>query len=214
VDESHRRRALEARAAIESGALRGAALVEQIVATPLADRDAWIDEALGGALAPPPDRPDLPRGAVPYLPCGVEDILAMVRDVPVTHDDELVDLGSGLGRVVMIANLLTGARARGIEIQDHLVASARARCAALGLTGVTFVHANAADIELDGTVFFLYAPCNGDLLARVVARLEAVARRRPIVVCTVDLELADTPWLVARDRPTSSLTVYRSRAAR
>ena len=199
--------------AIASGALRGAALLERILEVPVADRDAWIDEALGGALEPPPDRPDLPRGAVPYLPCGVDAILAMVRDVPVTRDDELVDLGSGLGRVAIIGHLLTGARARGIEIQDHLVASARARCAELGLHEVTFVHANAADIELPGTVFFLYAPCNGAMLASLVDRLEAAARNRPIVVCTVDFELPDRPWLVPRASSCTSLTVYRSRVA-
>jgi len=32
-----------------------------------------------------------------------------------------VDLGAGVGRVVMLAHLLTGARAHGIEVQKELV---------------------------------------------------------------------------------------------
>ncbi len=213
VDDSLRIRARAARAEIASGALRGAALLELLCAVPFCDRDAWVDELLG-IEPPPPDAPDLPRGAVPYLPCGVDEIIATVQDAPVGPDDELVDLGSGLGRVVVLAHLLSGARTRGIEIQAPLVDRARARCAALGLTAVSFVHGDAAGAELDGSIFFLYAPCNGDLLARVVRRLEDVARRRPIVVAAVALELPDVPWLAARSTSRVALTLYESRATR
>src|SRR4051794_37702232 len=82
------------RAEIESGALRGPALLERLLSVPFRDRDSWIDDALGFE-EPPPDIPHLPRGSVPYLPSGVEEIQAMVRDVPIRHDDDLVDLGSG-----------------------------------------------------------------------------------------------------------------------
>ena len=189
--------------------LRGAALADHLAQIPLRDRDASIDRLLG--LGPAADMPDLPRGAVPYLPCGVDEILAMVRDVPLGAGDHLVDLGSGLGRVVMLGHLLSNARATGIEIQGHLVERARKRCAALGLTSVAFHHANAADLDLDGSVFFLYAPCNGEMLARVLDRVGAVARRRPIVVCTVGLELADAAWLTPRASSHVALNIYDSR---
>jgi hypothetical protein len=209
VDESLRQSALLARAEIQRGVLRGAALLERLLAIPFLERDAWTDVLLGLA-DPPADAPDLPRGAVPYLPSGVEEILATLREVPVRPDDELVDLGSGLGRVLMLAHLLSGARGHGVELQAHLVTSARDRCAELGLERVTFLHANAADVELDGSVFFLYAPCNGEMLARVLRRLEEVARRRPIVVCTVALEFRDVPWLSPRTTSSVTLAVYDS----
>jgi len=214
VDDSLRRRAQAARAAIQSGALRGAALLELLLSVPPADRDVWLDELLGLEEAPP-DLPDLPRGSVPYLPSGVEEILAMVREVPVEPDDELVDLGAGLGRVVILAHLISGARARGVEIQEPLVRIASARCAALALPAVSFVHADAADAadaDLDGSIFYLYAPFNGETLARVLRRLEAIARRRPIVVCAVGLELPDVPWLSPRTTSCVSLTLYDARA--
>jgi dienelactone hydrolase len=203
-----RLRAREARAGIESGALRGGAFLDLLHSVPLVDRDAWADELLGIEQAPP-DLPDLPRGAVPYLPCGVEEIVTAVREAPLGADDDLVDLGSGLGRVVILAHLLTGARARGIELQDHLVESARARGAALGLS-VSFAHANAANAELDGSVFFLYAPFNGQMLAQVLGRLEEVARRRRIVLCAVGLDLHGVPWLSPRKTSSVSLTLYDS----
>jgi SAM-dependent methyltransferase len=149
---------------------------------------------------------------VPYLPCGVEEILTMVRELPLRASDELVDLGSGLGKVAMLAHLLSGARTSGIEIQPLLVAAARESCARLGLesNAITFVLANAAEADVDGSVFFLYAPFNGQLLEAVLARLRQVARRRAIAVCAVGLELHGATWL--RPRPTSSvaLTLYES----
>lgn len=213
MDDSLRLRALTARAEIASGVLRGMALLELLRSVPPFDRDAWVDELLG-IEAPPPDSPDLPRGAVPYLPCGVEEILAMLAEAPVQAHDELVDLGSGLGRVAILAHLLTGARASGVEIQEPLVRSARARCAELALADVSFVHGNAADTALDGSVFFLYAPFNGAMLARVLRRLEEVARRRPIVLCAVGLELPDVPWLLPRRSSNVALTLYDSHVPR
>jgi SAM-dependent methyltransferase len=210
VDDSLRHRARTARAEIQSGALRGAALLELLLSVPFFDRDAWIDELLG-IEQPPPDAPDLPRGSVPYLPSGVEEILTTVLEVPVQPDDDFVDLGSGLGRVVLLAHLLSGARACGVEIQEHLVRSARARCDGLALGAVSFVHADAAGIDLDGSVFFLYAPFNGEMLTRVLHRLEAVARRRPIVLCAVGIEFRDVPWLHPRKTSSVSLTLYDSR---
>jgi SAM-dependent methyltransferase len=200
--------ATTARAQIVAGALRGTALLDVLLAMPSADREAWIDVVLG-IPPPPPDR-DLPRGAVPYLPAGVDEIIAMVREAPIDASDALVDLGSGLGRVLILAHLLSGARAHGIELQQHLVDRARATCAELHLSAVTFEHANAADIELDGSVFFLYAPFNGEMLAQVVRHLEAVARRRRITVGALDLELHDVPWLVARPASRAALTLYTS----
>ncbi|HTJ80449.1 MAG TPA: hypothetical protein VL400_01965 [Polyangiaceae bacterium] len=196
-----------ARADIQSGALRGARLLERLSSIPVADRDVWLDAVLGyGDL--PADDPALPRGAVPYLPCGVEEILTTVREAPMGAEDVLVDLGSGLGRVVILAHLLTGARGLGIEIQDALVERSETCRAALGLPNVSFVRANATEVELDGSVFFLYSPFNGEMLTRVVARIEAVARRRPVVVCAVDLELHGVSWLSRRTTSSPSVTLY------
>lgn len=209
MDDLLRSRARACRADIASGALRGGALLERLLSVPFVDRDVWVDELL--ALdPPPPDEPGLPRGAVPYLPCGVEEVLAFLRDAALGAADELVDLGSGAGRVLLLAHLVSGARCRGIEIQQHLVARARATAAALGLGAVAFSHGDATAQPLDGSHFFLYAPCNGAMLARLLGRIEEVARRRPIVVATVGLEL-DEPWLVGRPSSSRALSLYRAR---
>ncbi len=182
-----------------------AALLEELLSVPAADRDTWVDMLLGLEEAPP-DEPNMPRGAVPYLPCGVAEMLAMIPYV--RPGDEFVDLGSGLGRVVLFTHLLTGVRAHGIEYQATLVHIARERSAAF--PNVRFTHADVSAIDLEGTFFFLYAPFNGDLRERVLERLEAVAKRHPITVCTVDLELK-VPWLVHREGLPDAIELYDSK---
>jgi SAM-dependent methyltransferase len=204
---------LDARSAREeviSGSLRGAALRGRILSVPYADRDGWVDELLGVPELPA-DIPGLPSGAVPYLPVGVAEILALVAEAPLREGDELVDLGSGLGRMAILAHLLSGARASGVEIQGPLVEHARRCSAQLGLNAVSFHHADAVDAELEGSIFFLYAPFNGETLTRVLRRLEALAQRRPMTIGTVDLDLREEAWLRARPSSRPSLTLYDCR---
>jgi SAM-dependent methyltransferase len=187
--------------------LRGEQLLQAILEVPIVDRDAWIDVLLElGEL--PEDAKELPREAVPYLPCGVAEILAMVRELPLRASDRIVDLGSGLGRVVLLAHLLTGARAHGIELQPQLVDRARALSAARGLEGVTFEAGDASGRSLEGTVFFLYAPFSGQMLERALEELHQVAKRHPIAVCAVDLQLDQARWLRARKTSSLALTIY------
>lgn len=190
--------------AIRGGTLRGPALRSLIATIPFGDRDLWVDTVLGIEAAP--DDRDLPRGAVPYLPCSVDEIVTALDAVPVGEDDDFVDLGAGLGRVSILAHLLTGARARGIELQPHLVDLANARAASLDLP-VTITAGDVAEAALVGSVFFLYAPFNGTLLARVLTRIRQAARERPLAVCAVALEL-EAPWLAPRSRPSATVTVY------
>src|SRR5690242_12145414 len=82
-------------------------------------RDAAVEEMLGidgaASSASPGDH------LVGYHASGVAPIVRALLDVPVTRDDVVVDLGAGLGKVVLLARLLTGAKARGVEIQPGLV---------------------------------------------------------------------------------------------
>jgi hypothetical protein len=209
VNEDLRLRARVLRAEIIDGVrgkkLRGPALANLIRDVGRDDRDTFVDELLGFDYVPSDS--NIPRGGTPYLPCGVDEIMRMVHDVPLRATDTFVDLGSGVGRVSILAHLLSGARSGGIEIQRPLVGVARERTEALRLPEVTFELANVVDVELDASVFFLYSPFGGDMLRTVLAKLEALARTRPIVVCTVDMEL-HAPWLVARRSTSLALTIY------
>lgn len=201
--------ARRARDQVATGTLRGKALRDLLLSVPYCERDGWVDQLLGLEEAPP-DAADLPRGSVPYLPCGVDEILAMIDDTPIGPDAQLVDLGAGLGRVAMLAHLLSGAAASGIEIQARLVQMAQARCTALGLHQVSFVHGNAAELALDGSVFFLYAPFNGAMLAAVLRQLQQTAHRRPITLCAVAVDLRGVGWLRPREGTSPAISLYDS----
>lgn len=190
--------------------LRGNELLAWIAARQDDEREHAVDDLLGVAEPVPPSTPPGDH-LIGYHASGIEPILQIVAEVPITERDVVVDLGAGLGKVVLLVHLLTGAKARGIELQPDLVERAReaaARCAA----DVRFDHGDArtAHIE-DGNVFFLYLPFTGPVLLEVLERLRAVALRRKIVVCTLGLDLdRHAPWLVRRGIESFWLAIYDS----
>jgi SAM-dependent methyltransferase len=193
--------------------MRDAELLAWLSSLPADARDAAVEEHLGidgpaPCCAPPGDH------LIGYHASGVDAIVRALAEVPVTADDVVVDLGAGLGKVVFLAHLITGATARGIEVQPSLVDRARAAAQYLGID-VRFTQADVRDADLDdGTVFFLYAPFTGPVLDEVTCRLYAVAKRRAIVVCALGLDLdRRAHWLVPRPIDSFWLTIYDSIAA-
>jgi SAM-dependent methyltransferase len=184
--------------------------LDWIAALPAASRDSAVDARLGIGM-PPPSCASPGEHLIGYHASGVSTIVRALLEVPVTADDILVDLGSGLGRVVLLARLLTGATARGIELQPSLVERAREAAARVD-ADVQFARADVRDADIgDGTVFFLYTPFTGPVLAEVARRLHDVACRRAIVVCALGIDLdRDAPWLVRRPIDSFWLTVYDS----
>jgi methyltransferase family protein len=185
-------------------------LLDWLSSLPAGERDAAVERYL--AIATPPRSHDSPgEDLVGYHASGLSAIVRTLVEVPVVADDVFVDLGAGLGKVVMLARLLTGATARGIEIQPALVDRARAAASALGIDA-SFIQSDVRDADLDdGTVFFLYAPFTGPVLGDVLERMHAVARRRSIVVCALGVDLErDARWLVPRPSDAFWLTIYDS----
>jgi protein-L-isoaspartate O-methyltransferase len=161
------------------------------------DRDAWLD--LVFQLEPPTeDGPELPRGAVPYLPCPVEAVLNVLEHARIQPSDVVVDVGSGAGRTSALLQLLTGASVIGLEIQPRLVQASRELMTRLKLKRFVAVEADARYVTRSapsGTVFFLYCPFGPSSLETFLEALEPVARSRELRLCLVDLPLLERPWL-------------------
>lgn len=140
-----------------------------------------------------------------YQPTPVRHVVALIDKLALGPDDTLVDLGSGLGHVPMLANILTGASALGIELQAPLVERAREAAKALGLRGLSFVHGDARAADLStGTVFYLYTPFKGAVMDQALARLADEARNRPLRIATFGpctSRVGAEPWLMSRDAP-------------
>jgi hypothetical protein len=204
---------LDPRERVRRGGLRGAELIGWLAGHPPAARDAAI-ETLFGIAQPPATPAVLGESRMPYMPSAIAPIVRAVLDVPITRDDVFVDLGAGLGKVAMAVHLLTGARARGVELQPRLVAAASAQASALNLAGVSFIESDALDADLeDATVIFLYLPFTGDVLAGVLQRIEAVARRRQLVLCALGLDLRGADWIAPRPTEEFWLSIYDTRVA-
>lgn len=180
--------------------------------------DALDDLAAGVFALADPGAELLPLAPemVFYQPTPVRHVLDMLVRTGLGAGEVLVDLGSGLGQVPLLAAACTGARALGIEWQPAYVACARRAAHRLGLREVTFLtqDARVADLSV-GTVFFLYTPFRGAVLRTVLDGLRAQAARRTIRLCSFGpctATLAGEPWLCA-DGPLAAgrLAVFHTR---
>lgn len=176
---------------IRSGGWIGPALAARMRTYAGVDGDAGIgydalDELVNGLLMIRP----LPEETVALEPEMVSYHKTPARVVlqlaeALGEDDVLYDIGSGLGHVPILANLLRGVAARGIEVEPAYCDYARACADDLHLPRVRFIHADARTADYaEGSAFFLYTPFRGAMLREVLARLEAEARRRPIRIFT------------------------------
>jgi hypothetical protein len=144
-------------------------------------------------------------------------ILELVEKAHLTRKDVFYDLGSGLGHVPILVNLLSGATVKGIEFEPAYCDYAR-RCAAdLNLSGVEFINADTRHVDYSvGTVFFMYTPFEGSLLQEVLEKLWGEARRRRIRLFTYGPctpQVTQQSWLKSVDQNGADLYklgVFRS----
>jgi len=118
----------------------------------------------------PEDRKDRLAPFVPTPDSVVEGMLELAK---VEKHDRVYDLGSGDGRIVILAAQKYHAEAVGVEIDDDLYAKSSARIAALGLQDrAKILHMNMYKVDLKpATVVTLY------LLTSVNERLKPILER-------------------------------------
>jgi len=134
-----------------------------------------------------------------YQPTPARIILKLVAELHATTDDIFYDLGSGIGHVPILVNLLTGIKTKGVELEESYIRYSDECLKKLGLPNVEFIKADArhADYQ-DGTIFYMYTPFQGALLQQVLMKLEAESKQRPIRVCAYGpctLQVSKQKWL-------------------
>ena len=146
--------------------------------------DAFVNGLIGIDTEPQETRPILP-GMIGYQATPARVILTFIAQVDLTSRDVFYDLGSGLGRVVMLVGLLSDAQVRGIEFEPAYCTYAQQRAARLGLSQTRFINVDAREADLtEGTVFFMYTPFTGKILTAVLDRLQQEAQNRPYILVT------------------------------
>ena len=179
--------------------------------------DTFVNGLLAIGVAPAETRIREPE-MVPYQPTPARVLLELAKTVDLAMDDVFYDLGSGLGRVPILVNLLTGARTKGVEFEPAYCHYAQQCARRLNLSRVEFINLDAREADYtDGRVFFLYTPFQGQLLQAVLDRLRCESGRRTIRVCAYGPcvpQVARQDWLVRCDTGTGpglGLAPFQSR---
>ena len=120
-----------------------------------------------------------------YESTPVSALLELVDRVALTPAERFVDIGSGLGQVVLLVHLLAGVDAVGLEVAPAFVEQAQGEAATLGVKRVMFKQGDARTADLcGGTVYFLFSPFRGRMLRTVLNRLKGEATARRLTICS------------------------------
>lgn len=160
--------------------------------------DMLLDNIMGLSKRPGiTDQPD--AGLIYYQPTPARVMLDLVDHAGLAPEDVFYDIGSGMGRAVILVHLLSGVRARGVEIDPARHQYALDCANQLRLSGVEFLNADARDIDYaDGTVFFMYTPFQGATFQELLDKLHHQGRQRALKICTYGActaWVAQQPWL-------------------
>lgn len=155
-----------------------------------------------------PDELGLPSpDSIEYAPAGQLVLPRILSPSEVTPDDVFVDVGSGMGRVVLQAAMsYPFQRVLGIEISAQLhevsVTNLASNKSRLRCSQVELVHADIRDIELpdDITVVFLYNPFIGATFQEFLDRLMRSIDRNPRVVRVIYANPKEEEKLLATGR--------------
>lgn len=199
----------ELRDHIRNGTLDKRAFIAELLAAPLELRDHLVEEILDIAYPPLTDW-QLPSDAVPYSPSGLSEILFTLDNAELNAHETFVDLGSGLGKVVLLVALLSGAQAHGVELDPRLVAGSRDAAVALGLHNAHFIEADIRVAALPkADVFYMFIPVLRS--SEIARRLAPSAAERRFSLFAPALDLQALPWLTSCNRASYWLEMYESR---
>ena len=147
----------------------------------------------------PAETKDLEPEMVFYQKTPARIIFELIKRTAFQPGDVFLDLGSGLGQVTMLVNLLTSVKSIGIEYEPAYCSYARARAASLNLYHVDFINEDARYADYSaGTIFFMYTPFSGEMLRDVLCKLDIEAGKRKIRIFTFGsctTEIAQQHWL-------------------
>lgn len=160
--------------------------------------DVFINKLLPLNTIPEPTK-ELEPEMVFYQKTPARIVFELIEKAHFTKEDVFIDLGSGLGQVAILVNLLAGIIARGIEFDPAFCNYARDCAKELNLPNVTFTNADARKADYsEGTVFFMYTPFKGEILQTVLGALRKESLLRKIKIftygpCTAEVALQS--WL-------------------
>jgi SAM-dependent methyltransferase len=150
-------------------------------------------------------RRDTTEKGAPYVPTPRHVALKMLTLAEVSSDDVVYDLGSGDGRILIMAAQEFGARGVGIEIDPRLVQEARRKARRAGVADrVEFRQGDLFDADLSpATVvtLYLWPDMNNRLRSKLQRELNAGDR---VVSHSFDIDEWAADTTVAMETPAPS----------
>lgn len=146
--------------------------------------DTFINGLLGFETMPV-QTIDLETEMVYYQKTPARLIFELVEKSHFKKGDVFIDIGSGLGQVAILVNLLTGITTQGIEFEPSFCDFARNCTTDLNLSGVTFINVDARKASYrDGNIFFMFTPFRGEIMREVLEKLRIQSLTRKIKIIT------------------------------
>lgn len=179
----------------------------------------YLDELVSGILQfsePSAEVVLLEPDMVPYQPTPARHIFDLLDRTALTDRDSLIDLGSGLGHVILMASICSRANFTGVELEPSYVDCALKSARSLRLKNVRFVQGDARRADLSfGTIFYLYTPFVDTMLREVLDSLRQEAAGRRIRICTLGpctRIVREEQWLSASGTPEAGrIAIFHSR---
>lgn len=133
----------------------------------------------------PEQTKDLEPEMVYYQKTPARIVFELVEKSRFMKEDVFFDLGSGLGQVAILVNLLAGVITKGIELEPAFCDYASDCATALNLSNVAFINVDARKADYsEGTIFFMFTPFTGEILQEVLAVLKKESLLRKIKILT------------------------------
>jgi SAM-dependent methyltransferase len=170
-----------------------AAMIAVLLAVHLLRGRGGTPPPSGNAFNPAAFNAPTPKLDAPYVASDMEVVDAMLGLAGVRPDDDVVDLGSGDGRILIAAARSTGAHGLGVDIDPARIAESNANAAAAHVSGlVSFRRQDLFQTPLgDAEVLTLYLlpEINLRLRPRILAQMRPGTR-----VVSHDFDMGDWHW--------------------
>jgi SAM-dependent methyltransferase len=143
-------------------------------------------------------------GMVFYQKTPARIILNLISKSTFEPDDVFFDLGSGLGQAVILVNLLSGIKCKGVEYEPAFCRYAKFNAEDLNLSDLEFINEDARYADCSsGNVFFMYTPFEGSIMDDVLQKLKKESENRKIKILTYGYctaEVAKQLWLINKKK--------------
>ncbi len=144
------------------------------------------------------------RGMVHLERTPASAVIEFIDKLNLTGAETLFDLGSGLGHVVYVFQLLTDIHCVGIEIEREYYSTAMNVVRRMNLSRVRFVNKDVQETEFgDCDIFFMFSPFFGQVLENVLKQIKKLSHRKPITLCSYGNStpaIGDQDWLYIEDK--------------